>query len=300
MIDEKQILLGTKAFLFLTSAYLTSGIAVELIGGAVPFSIPTAKVERSSQKASQTFGLDHYKQVWEKNIFNPEGTSTIQAPTETEVKVEGKKTDSVDVAGIPLSSLNYKLVGTVTGPAARSFCVIFVPEEKQQKLFRRGDHVGKATIIDILRNKVILDNAGRREMLEVVFDTKVAGARAASKKWSPTGGGVKKVSANKFILDKKEVENLSGDVSRFMTQVRVVPNMASGKPAGYKLLNIKPGSLIDKIGLKNGDVVREINGRSINKPEEAFLAYQQVKGGSGFTVSVERRGKQEQLYYEIR
>ncbi len=175
-----------------------------------------------------------------------------------------------------------------------------MPAEKDQMLYKMGDMVGPAEIVRIERNRVILDNAGRQEMLEVSFD--VVSLASAGKRGgrSSAAKGIKKVSANRFILDRKEVDRLSGDMSQFMTQVRVVPNIVRGKASGYKLMNIKKGSLVEAVGLENGDIIKEINGKPIDKPEAAFGAYQQLKDDGRFVIEIERKGKRETLSYDIR
>ena len=286
-----------KLIFLVAAAWLTSGMAVKLISGAIP-AIPSPPIASESSTSTipvtgETRQLSYYNPVWEKNVFNPEGTVTPLEPVAEEVKVEE---EAKPVENIPLSSLNYKLMGTIAGLPAYSFAIIKAPNEKKQSLYRIGEMVGPAKVVRIERNRVIVNNAGREEMLEVKFDE---ASTLESRVSSPTNG-IKKVAADRFILDKKEVDRLSGNVSQFMTQVRVIPNIVRGKGSGYKLLNIKKGSLVESIGLQNGDIVKEINGRSIDKPEEAFMAYQQLKDGGSFSIKLERRGKRETIHYEIR
>lgn len=288
--------LAVKIVFLVAAAWLTSGIAVKLIGGTIPAVPPPLLVSESAATSTPAGGenrqLTYYNPIWEKNVFNPEGTAVAPDPIEEETPREEVK----PVENIPLSSLNYKLIGTVTGIPAYSFAIIKAPDAKEQSLYRIGEMIGPAKIVRIERNRIIVDHTGREEMLEVEFDeTSALKGRVTS---SPTG--IKKVSANRFVLDKKEVDRLSGNVSQFMTQVRVVPNLVRGKGSGYRLLNIKEGSLVESIGLQNGDIVKEINGRPIDKPEEAFIAYQQLKDGGSFSIEIERRGKRETIHYEIR
>jgi len=295
-MDEKQIRLSIKILTLLTTAYLTSGIIVQFVRGSIPVEIYSSSFEETTPvSVKKVSPLDSYAPVWESNIFNPPG-----AAVGTEVMPEVSEAVEEEVKNIPLSSLKYKLVGTVVGLPENSFAIVNHLDKKEQSLYRIGGKLDSAEIVKIDRNRVILNNAGREEMLEVEFDEKVLAAKGSGKSVSQPAGAIKKVSANKFILDKGEVEKLSGDISQFMTQVRIVPNMLKGKSLGYKLMNIKKGSLVETVGLRNGDVVREVNGKAIDKPEQAFLAYQQLIKGAGFTLDVDRNGKRETIYYEIK
>ena len=142
-----------------------------------------------------TFKRHEDNPIWEKNVFNPEGTAIAPEAIEEETPPEEVK----PVENIPLSSLNYKLIGTVTGIPAYSFAIIKAPDEKEQSLYRIGEMIGPAKIVRIERNRIIVAHTGREEMLEVQFDeTSALEGRVTS---SPAG--IKKVSANRFVLDKK-------------------------------------------------------------------------------------------------
>lgn len=302
-MDEKKISILIKSVIFLASAYMASGIAAQLIRGNIS-TVTTPILENRSTvfKAGRKFAFDHYRPVWENNFFNPNKISVKGdiPPVKTEKKVE--ILDQYDDKNLPLSALNYKLIGTVVGPVEKSFAIIVIPGKKKQVLYHQGDNIDGVIITKVKRTRVILNNKGRKEVLEMNFDdpSKGGGVNTFKERFSSTTEGITRISANSFILDKKEAERLSGNVTQFMTQVRVVPNVVKGKPSGYKLLNIKRGSLIEKMGLKNGDIVREINGTSINKPEEAFQAYQQLKNGGSFVLDIDRRGKKETIHYEVR
>ncbi len=300
-MNEKQVALSIKVFLLIISAYISSGIVVQLIRGGIPATVPVMKHEKKKAAGmSQVLNLEHYALVWKENVFGSGGESVSREPAFSEIqKVEVREETDKD-KDLPLSSLNYKLMGTVAGPPSASFAIIEIPGGKGQKLYRVGQEIEDAEIKAIRRNILILDNNGREEKLEIKFDEKVISSRLSSPSALSSGRGVTKVAANKFILDRKEVERLSGDVTQFMTQVRIVPNLVRGKASGYKMLNIKADSLVASVGFKNGDILKEINGKSINRPEEAFQAYQQLKSGGAFTIEVERKGKREIIYYEVR
>ena len=297
-MDEKQTALSIKIITLIAAAYLSSGIIVDLAGSHIPVFTNVAKpeLERVSS-AGKLAGIDYYSSVWEKNMFNPGGDASAERPALKELTVE---TEAVEEINIPLSALSYILIGTVSGQASHAFAIIKIPAEKQQMLYRTGDMVGPAEIVRIERNRVILNNAGRQEMLEVAFDAPSLASAGKRGSGAYVPKGIKKVSANRYILDRKEVDRLSGDMSQFMTQVRVVPNIVRGKASGYKLMNVKRGSLVESVGLQNGDIVKEINGKPIDKPEAAFGAYQQLKDDGRFVIEIERKGKRETLSYDIR
>jgi general secretion pathway protein C len=74
---------------------------------------------------------------------------------------------------------------------------------------------------------------------------------------------------------------------------------AGNQVAGYKLLDIKPGSIYDKLGLKNGDILLELNGKPVTQ-EDIFEDLSPVpSSGKTVVLKIKRSGKIEQLKYSI-
>src|SRR5690606_21985836 len=73
--------------------------------------------------------------------------------------------------------------------------------------------------------------------------------------------------------------------------VRIVPAMRSGKPDGFKLYAIQPGSLPAAIGLENGDTLHRVNGHELSSPERALTAYHELRGADRFEIELTRAGE---------
>lgn len=113
------------------------------------------------------------------------------------------------------------------------------------------------------------------------------------------GEGIVKTGDNTYGVPRTAVEGALNNLSELATQARIVPAFESGKPVGFKLFSIKPGSLYSKIGLQNGDVINRINGYEMSSPEKGLEVYQKLKDSSNITVDIKRRGKAQTLDYTI-
>ena len=89
-------------------------------------------------------------------------------------------------------------------------------------------------------------------------------------------------------------------MNHLLTQVRMVPNFKDGEPDGFKLLSIKGGSLVHRSGLRDGDIIKRVNGIEIDSPEKAFEIYEQVKNEPVITVEIVRGGRSRTFTYEVR
>jgi general secretion pathway protein C len=97
------------------------------------------------------------------------------------------------------------------------------------------------------------------------------------------------------------VDHAVSHLSDLFTQVRAVPYTAQGGATqGFRLSAIKADSLIERIGLKNGDVVQRVNGVEITDPSTAFTLLQDMQGRSQIRVDVLRNQQPTTLSYEIR
>ncbi len=293
--------LWVKNLLFLCLfSYLTARIGNTILLAHLPPPPPEPSSLRrpafAARRGHAVKGLRHYRPIVQKNIFN---SSASGAGT-------GEKSRTVaTTAPVKKTELNVELIGTVVGSGGDSFAIIEDKKTRKQELYQVDDVIqDEARILAISRCRVILLRQGSEEVIECVEpqERKTKGPRVRYSGGSSEQGGfsVKKVSENEYVIDEREVQNALNNINQLLTQIRVVPNFTDGKPDGFKVFAIRPNSIFAKIGLKNGDVIREINGRDITSPDKAFQAFQELKDESNLSVEISRRGQRRTLNYEIR
>jgi len=84
-----------------------------------------------------------------------------------------------------------------------------------------------------------------------------------------------------------------------LRMARIVPALKDGKPSGFKLFAVRPGSLYAELGIRNGDVIQSINGLELSTPETALGAYARLRTASEFVVQLERRGQPRRHTYRL-
>ena len=85
-----------------------------------------------------------------------------------------------------------------------------------------------------------------------------------------------------------------------ITQARAVPVMSGGKSAGFKLFSIRPGSIFQKIGLEDGDIVQRVNDTELTDPSKAVGLLEEVQSVAQVRVNFARSGKLHTYTYTIR
>jgi general secretion pathway protein C len=81
-----------------------------------------------------------------------------------------------------------------------------------------------------------------------------------------------------------------------LARARVV----NGRNEGVRLSGIRDGSPLSRLGLRNGDVLRAINGRELTTGEAALEAYASLRNAAELRISLARGGGLHTLEYLIR
>ncbi len=68
---------------------------------------------------------------------------------------------------------------------------------------------------------------------------------------------------------------------------------------GYEITYIKPGSIFDKLGLRIGDKIIEVNGRKLKNDADAWDLYKNADNFNYFEIKIKRNNKIKVLSYEM-
>jgi general secretion pathway protein C len=159
------------------------------------------------------------------------------------------------------------------------------------------------TILAVERGRVVILNQGRREYIALGAEppppAAVKPAPAETKSESKPGSSVAIEGAEQAIncsgehactVDRKFVEQLMQSPQQLMTQARMFPVTKDGETAGFRVSGVRKGSLATMLGLKNGDVVSEVNGNKLASIDDALGLVQKLRRANHLSVTVERGG----------
>lgn len=211
-----------------------------------------------------------------RNIFGP-----LQAP-----KINTQATNQQK----PKTPLT--LIGTfVAGPKVNHYAIIEDPKRSLQDVFSYGDVVfGDASVELITPDEVKLKRSNGEIETLVLDDSPISSS-------SGTSGSAQ---VEQISVDKAELDQSLSNLPLLLTQARAVPYFKDGKPVGLRLFAIKSGSMFEKIGLKNGDILKHINGNSMTDITQAVKLFEQLRNERSISVLVERNREERELQYQIR
>lgn len=300
----------------LVTIALCALFAAKAVGQLVEASLPTAKPRRVSvppPSLSQVMGGQNGRdisQIMARNIFCSTCEPAVEVPTKTEPGGEPASNEPVK------TSLNLKLLATLVSDEdkAWSFAAIEDSSDETTRMFAIGTKVtGEAVVTDIMDRRVLLLNGSRNEYLDldsgehanqieqntpspmVSFRTP-----SALPEWQDVAKGIRKIGEAKYEIDRAALNKVLANTTMLARSARIVPSVRNGKPNGFKLYAIRPGSLYSLLGMFNGDTISAINGHAITTPDKALEVYTKLRSASHVTISFARRGTQVTHEYNIR
>ncbi|MBW2630663.1 MAG: PDZ domain-containing protein [Deltaproteobacteria bacterium] len=195
----------------------------------------------------------------------------------------------INVDELESTKLNLVLLGTVYGTGKLDCAVIEEKDKRKQALFRVGETIASATVVKIMRGMVVLHVDGRDEVLAMEIKTGKDMAGVAKRAVSGAGSSV--------IVRKAEIDEALKDMGKILTQARIRPYFSAGKSDGFIINRIKKGSIFQKMGMQNGDIIQGVDGHPIKSPDEMLKLYNGLKSGSAISLNIKRRGKEQNLEY---
>ena len=96
-----------------------------------------------------------------------------------------------------------------------------------------------------------------------------------------------------------EVEKAFENFSEVVAQAAAVPIIENGEAKGFQLRKIRPGSIFERLGLKNYDLIRGVNGQSITTADQALRVFTLFRNEREIVLDVKRRDEELQFNYTV-
>lgn len=258
------------------------------------------------------------KIILKRNIFDSaRGDLTTEPLPETTEEGEVPSWDPSQPP--PKCSGSLRLVGSVMnyGFPEWSFAAIAGTSDGKTMLYREGSQVDGSRVLAVYPSSVVVGKASGACQL-FMFEEENAQARpvAVPQRPAPTPGtiadarkaglsdeeldqGIEKISDTRFNIQRSLVDKVLANQGSLMRTARVIPHEENGRVAGVKLYGIRRTSLLGRLGIRNGDMLRTINGFDMTSPDSALEAYSSLRSADKLTLAVKRQNNEMTIEYNI-
>lgn len=185
----------------------------------------------------------------------------------------------------------FDLKGTIAVDEGLGFAIVEEKGKGKQKLYRLGELIGSARLIRVTRNTAVLSADGRELVMRVKDVTE--GLPAAGQRFTPAEPG------RNISVSRQEVTQNLSDLTAIMSQAVVRPHFKDGTQEGYIISNIAVGSIYERLGLRNNDVIVDVNDKPISTADDLFQLVGVMQSGGTISVNLIRNGKSETLNYSF-
>lgn len=194
-------------------------------------------------------------------------------------------------AAPPPTPLSLTLIGTFVTDGQEPYAIIEDKKKQTQDMFLLGDSIYEQAVLKkIYQDRVEIERLGKLEVLRL---DEFGGSE------SQGGAGITS-NGDDFVVDEAELDKGLENLPLLLTQARAVPYFKDGRSIGLRLFAIKSGSLYEKIGLKNGDILKTINGSSLADITQALKLFEQLKQERSINLVLEREKQDREFKYTIR
>jgi len=238
----------------------------------------SASKKPQTSKGPRRQSLRDYEIINRRSIFG-KVIDDVKEPVE----------DDHEVENLEPTSLKISLVGTVAGDQEISRAIILIKSKRSQDIYRVGDSVENAIIKKILWGKVVLRVNGQDEILikdELSTQNDSASSRAA------TPSARRATPQRTITVDREKIIESLTDINKVLTQASIKPHFTDGEPDGLAFTGVRAGSIFRKVGLRNGDIVKSIDGQDIKSPEDLISLYNNLKSEDSVSLDIIRRGRE--------
>jgi hypothetical protein len=151
--------------------------------------------------------------------------------------------------------------------------------------FKVGDDVWGYRLVDIAQDKIKLQKNNKDYLVNI--------------------GGFSRENPLIEVSPSQRLVNLSylterfGSVGDIFNNIFFLPDVRGGRIYGLRIIQINNDDVLAKSGIKNGDVIKNINGQSLTDLRTINKIYNDIKDENIFEITLERDSKDVVLDYTV-
>ena len=183
---------------------------------------------------------------------------------------------------------NLSLRGTIASQVAELAVAIIADGGNEEQVYLIGDPVAStAKLHAVYSERVVLNENGVLTNLWLPKDFK-EGAPAPVRRDT--------TSRNRATAPTQSIQAVvSKNVAKLADVIRPTPYFVNGQQQGYRVYPGRNRAQFSALGLRPGDLIKDIDGQSLSDPAQAMQIFQSLGNAEQVSVTVERNGQPETI-----
>lgn len=184
---------------------------------------------------------------------------------------------------------NLVLKGTIASEIPEFSVAVIADGNSDQKVYAVGDSIGSGTTVHaVYAERVVLNENGALTNLRLPMEFPSANNRQVRRTTNTTRQAP---SSNAQSMQNVLTENMS----KLTDVIRPTPYLVNGEQAGYRVYPGRNRQQFAALGLRPGDLIKDIDGQSLTDPTQAMQIFQSLGTADQVTVTVERNGQPQSI-----
>lgn len=182
--------------------------------------------------------------------------------------------------------LSLSLKGTNVLTEGMSSAIIADNRNEEKVYFIRDAVAAGATLHAIYADRVVLNRSGTLEVLKLPRDFDKGATRTRRSTTTVSRAAAAPQSIQNVITE---------NAAKLANVIRPTPYYVSGQMQGYRVYPGRDRKQFAALGLRPGDLIKDIDGNALTDPQQAAQIFQNLGNTEQVSVTVERNGQQEVL-----
>ncbi len=180
--------------------------------------------------------------------------------------------------------VNLSLKGTIASDPAQMAVAIIADGANVEKTYTIGESVtAEATLHAVYTDRVVLNENGVLTNLKLPQDFPAATSNVARRNTTTTSRATNNTRSIQSVVAQ--------NVSRLADVIRPTPYFVNGQQQGYRVYPGRNRAQFAALGLRPGDLIKDIDGQALSDPTQAMKIFQSLDSADQVSVTVERNGQ---------
>jgi general secretion pathway protein C len=209
------------------------------------------------------------------------------------------------IVNIALSEnrINIRLMGTIISNN-NSYCLLKDNNSGKFEFLKQGKILNNnLKIIKIMRKHIVLHDFTRNKdyLVYMGSDFNMNFKKRIDIRQTRNNYPSKPINEKekRFFIKNKILKKYLNNPTEILYSASAIPVYNNKSMTGYKIKNIKKGSMIERFGIRNGDIILQVNGIPTTDTSSLFSLYNRINSIKQFTILIKRNGSIMTLYYNI-